>query len=195
MLRVVELKTGKKVIFRHLKKSDKDGVWKNFNEVLEEGIYLPVFTPVLSEVEKKNWYENIIGEKEICIVAEISKLKSPYNIVGQCEISNLEWEASRHVGRLGILVSKKYRNLGIGTNLIDLAIRESRKLNNKEKIVLSCFSTNERAIYLYKKLGFQVLGKRKNQFHMNSTYYDEIMFELWIDDYIEKHKNDYTYFK
>ena len=75
-------------------------------------------------------------------------------------------------------------------NLIDLAIRESKKLNNKEKIVLSCFSTNERAISLYKKLGFQVLGKRKKQFHMNSNYFDEIMFELWIDDYIEKHGND-----
>ena len=188
MLRVVELKTGEKVILRHLKKTDKDGVWKNFNDVLEEGTYLPVFTPVLSEGEKNNWYDNIVREKEICIVAEISELKSPYNIVGQCEISNLEWEASRHVGSLGIIVTKKYRNLGIGTNLIDLAIRESKKLNNKEKIVLSCFSTNERAISLYKKLGFQVLGKRKKQFHMNSNYYDEIMFELWIDDYIEKHE-------
>ena len=188
MLRVVELKTGEKVILRHLKKTDKDGVWKNFNDVLEEGTYLPVFTPVLSEGEKNNWYDNIVREKEICIVAEISELKSPYNIVGQCEISNLEWEASRHVGSLGIIVTKKYRNLGIGTNLIDLAIRESKKLNNKEKIVLSCFSTNERAISLYKKLGFQVLGKRKKQFHMNSNYFDEIMFELWIDDYIEKHE-------
>ena len=74
-------------------------------------------------------YDNIVREKELCIVGEIPTLKSPNNIVGQCEISNLEWEASRHVGSLGIIVTKKYRNLGIGTNLIDLAIRESKKLN------------------------------------------------------------------
>ena len=63
MKRVIELKNGQKIILRHLKKADKDGVWKNFNEVLEEGIYLPVFTPVISEIEKDSWYENIKREK------------------------------------------------------------------------------------------------------------------------------------
>ena len=190
MLRVLEIKTGEKVILRHLKKTDKDGVWKNFNDVLEEGAYLPVFTPVLSEVEKDSWYENIIREKELCIVAEIKTLKSSSNIIGQCEISNLEWEAAAHVGNLGIIVAKKYRDLGIGYNLIDLAIRESKKINNKEKIILSCFSTNERAIYLYKKLGFQVVGVRKKNFYMNSTYYDEIILELRIDDFLKIQNNE-----
>ncbi len=183
MKKVLELKTGEKVIIRHLKKTDIDGVWKNFNDVLEEGIYLPVLTPVISQVEKDSWYGNIKKEKEICIVAEISTLKSPFHIIGQCEISNLEWEAASHVARLGIIVSSKYRDMGIGFNLIDAAIRESKILNNKEKIILSCFSTNERALHLYKKLGFKVIGVRKKQFYMNSTYYDEIMQELWINDY------------
>jgi RimJ/RimL family protein N-acetyltransferase len=184
MKRVIDIKNGKRIILRHLKKTDKDGVWKNFNEVLEEGIYLPVFTPVISEIEKDSWYENIKREKELCIVAEIPDLKTPFNLIGQCEISNLEWEAGAHVARLGIIVAKKYRDMGVGFNLIDVAIRESKKLNNKEKIILTCFSTNDRAIHLYKKLGFQVVGVRKKQFYMNSTYYDEIMFEIWIDDYL-----------
>ena len=67
-----------------------------------------------------------------------------------------------------------------------MAIRESKKLNNKEKLVLSCFSTNERAIHLYKKFGFKVIGIRKKQFYMDSTYYDEILMDLWIDDYLEE---------
>ena len=63
MIRVLKLKTGEEVLLRHLKKSDKDGVWKNFNDVLEEGLYLPFFTPVISEAEKESWYENIKREK------------------------------------------------------------------------------------------------------------------------------------
>jgi len=189
MKKKIKLKNGEKVIIRHLKESDKDGVWKNFNDVLEEGTYLPVFTPVILEVEKDTWYENIKREKEICIIAEIPTLKSPFNIIGQCEISNLEWEAATHVGNLGIIVNQKYRDMGIGFNLIDLAIRESKILNNKEKIVLSCFSTNVRAIHLYKKLGFQVGGVRKKQFYMDGVYYDELIMELWIEDYLEKHKS------
>jgi RimJ/RimL family protein N-acetyltransferase len=67
-----------------------------------------------------------------------------------------------------------------------MAIREFKNLNNKEKIILSCFSDNKRALYLYKKLGFKIIGTRKNQFYMDSTYYDEILMELWIDDLLAK---------
>jgi RimJ/RimL family protein N-acetyltransferase len=112
-------------------------------------------------------------------------MASPPNILGQCEISNLEWDAATHVGSLGIIVQKKFRDLGIGFNLIDKAIRESKRLN-KEKIILSTFLDNERALYLYKKIGFKTAGIRKKQFYMDSSYYDEVLMELWIDDYVNK---------
>ncbi len=188
MKRILGLKTGEKIIIRHLSKSDVEGVWNNFNEVVNEGIYLPVFFPVRSQIEKDSWYHNIKKEKETCIVAENQNLKIPYNIIGQCEISNSNWDADLHVGNLGIIVKNKYRDLGIGANLIDVAIRESKKLNNKEKIILSCFSTNERALQLYKKLGFETIGVRKKQFYMDSKYYDEVLMEVWIDDYLVKNK-------
>ncbi len=186
MKRVLKLKTGERVTIRHLSKSDIEGVWNNFNEAVDEGIYLPVFFPVRSHLEKDSWYRNIKKEKEICIIAENQNLKIPHNIIGQCEISNSNWDADLHVGILGIIVKNKYRDLGIGTNLIDIAIRESKNLNNKEKITLSCFLTNERALHLYEKLGFETIGVRKKQFYMDSKYYDEVLMELWIDDYVKK---------
>ncbi|MFX1322056.1 MAG: GNAT family N-acetyltransferase [Promethearchaeota archaeon] len=185
MKKVLELKNREKIIFRHIKKSDVEGVWNNFNEVIEEGIYLPVFYPVRTQLEKESWYHNIKKENEICIIAENPEHNPPDNIIGHCEISNSEWDASSHVGLLGIIVKSKYRDLGIGRNLIDISIKESKKLNHKEKIILSCFSTNERAKFLYTKLGFRIIGIRKNQFYIDSTYYDEILMEIWIDDYLK----------
>ena len=173
-----------KIILRHVKKSDMHGVWKNFNEVLKEGIYLPVFSPVETEWEKTNWYETIKKENEICIVAERADLKPLEDIIGQCELSNLQWEAATHVFSLGILVRKEYRDLGIGRSLIDFAIREAKRLYNKEKIILSCFSSNERGLHLYETMGFKKIGARKDQFHMNSNYYDEVMFEIFLEEYI-----------
>jgi len=184
MKKVLELRNGEKVLLRHIKESDIDGVWNNFNEVVDEGLYLPVFFPVKSEFEKKSWYNVIRKDKELCIVAEHLDLNTPYNIIGQCEISNSDWDAATHVGSLGIIVQNKYRNFGIGFQLIDFAIRESKRLNHKEKIILSCFSNNERAIKLYQKLGFNIIGIRKKQFYMDSAYYDEVLMDLWIDDYL-----------
>ncbi|MFX1307187.1 MAG: GNAT family N-acetyltransferase [Promethearchaeota archaeon] len=186
MKKVIELKTGETIIIRQLTKPDINGVWYNFNEVIEEGLYLPIFLPVRSQLEKDSWYLNIKKENEIFIVAENPDLKSPYNIIGQCEILNSEWDAARHVGTLGIIVREKYRDLGIGRQLIDIAIRESRKLNGKEKVILSSFSTNKRALHLFKKIGFKVVGIRKKQFLMDLDYIDEVLMELWIDDYVKE---------
>lgn len=188
MNRTLELSTGEKILIRHLSKVDVEGVWNNFNEAIEEGMYLPVFFPVRSRLEKDSWYHKVKNEKEICIVAEARKLKSPYNIIGQCEISNSDWDAALHVGVLGIIVNIKYRDLGIGAALIDSAIRESKKLNNKEKIVLSCFSTNERALHLYKTMGFREVGVRRKQFYMDAKYYNEVLMEIWIEDYLNQNK-------
>ena len=186
MKEVVKLKNGEKILFRLVIESDIDGIWNNFNEVVDERIYLPVLFPVRSKFEKQSWFHNLQKEREICIVAIHPTIKSPYNILGQCEISNLEWDAATHVGSLGIIVQKNFRDLGIGFNLIDKAIRESKRLYNKEKIILSSFSDNERALNLYDKIGFKTIGIRKKQFYMDSNYYDEVMMELWIDDYLDK---------
>jgi ribosomal protein S18 acetylase RimI-like enzyme len=185
MKEVVKLRNGEKILIRQVIESDIDGVWNNFNEVVDEKIYLPVLFPVRSKFEKQSWFHNIQKEREICIVAIHPTMASPHNILGQCEISNLEWDAATHVGSLGIIVQKKFRDLGIGFNLIDIAIRESKRLN-KEKIVLSTFLDNERALYLYKKIGFKTAGIRKKQFYIDTNYYDEVLMELWIDDYLNK---------
>lgn len=185
MKRVIKTVNHKKIIIRTLKKADTEGVWKNFNQVVKEGDFLPIFTPVLSDWEKKSWYDNVRKEKEVVIIAEDPKLDSPDNVVGQCEITNSEWEASSHVGILGIIVNKEYRNESIGYHLIDAAIRESKKLNNKKKMILSCFSNNKHALHLYKSLGFNEVGIRTRQFRMNGHYYDEVMMDLWINDYLK----------
>ncbi len=185
MKEVVKLRNEEKILIRHVIESDIDGVWNNFNEVVDEKIYLPVLFPVRSKFEKQSWFHNIQKEREICIVAIHPTMATPYNILGQCEISNLEWDAATHVGSLGIIVQKKFRDLGIGFNLIDIAIRESKRLN-KEKIILSTFLDNERALYLYKKIGFKTAGIRKKQFYIDTNYYDEVLMELWIDDYLSK---------
>ena len=185
MIMQFELKNGEQIIIRHVEESDINGVWNNFNEVIEEGVYLPIFFPVRSQFEKQSWFDVLKREKEICLIAKQTKMFGSDAVIGQVEISNLEWDAAAHVGSLGIIVKNKYRDQGLGYHLIDMAIKESKRLNKKQKLILSCFSNNERALHLYKKVGFKIIGKRNRQFFMDSKYYDEILMELWIEDYLQ----------
>ena len=49
------------------------------------------------------------------------------------------------------------------------------------KIRLSTFSFNERAIKYYKKCGFVVEGVLKNEIFKDGKYYDEIIMSIFKD--------------
>ncbi len=181
-----KLSNGEEIIIRNVRRADIDAVWRNFNEVVnnKDSPY-PIFFPVEAQFEKESWYNTLKREDELCIVAENTSLKKPMNVIGQCEVTNIEWDAAKHVGNLGIIVLSEYRDMGIGYQLLDAAIKESYYKKEKEKIILSCFSSNQRALHLYKKRGFQEIGVRKNQFKIDGRYYDEVLMELFINDYLE----------
>lgn len=175
----VTLKNNQEIVLRHIVKDDLDDIWDNYNEVIDEGIYQPSFTKVIDKFEKISWYNELIGFGNLCIVAELQG-KDENIVIGQCTIHNDEWEASEHVGMLGIIVQKKFRDLSLGKQLIEFAMNESRK-NGKRKIVLGTLISNTRAIKLYEKLGFRHIGIRQKQFLMKKKYIDELLMEKWLD--------------
>ncbi|MBD3352027.1 MAG: GNAT family N-acetyltransferase [Candidatus Lokiarchaeota archaeon] len=179
--RKIVLENGKEITIRYIKFSDLNAIWENYNEVVDEGRYLPAFEHVTSNYEKKTWYQDLIGLGNLCIVAQDKSLDSDEDIVGQCTIEDVQWEASDHVGVLGIIVRKSHRNMDIGYHLIEFSLEEAQE-NGKEKIILTVFETNKHAISLYQKLGFDTVGVRKKHFFMNGQYIDEILMEKWIGD-------------
>jgi RimJ/RimL family protein N-acetyltransferase len=164
-----------------MKRSDVDCIWENFNQVIDERIYLPTFNKVTTEFEKRAWYNEFVEIGNICIVAEDPDLKSPNNVVSQVTIEDIQWEASPHVAVLGVIVRNEYRKVGLGYHLIQFAVNEAKK-NRKKKIILSTISSNIDAIRVYEKLGFERIGVRKKHFFMNGEYADELLMEVWISD-------------
>ncbi|MHA1341433.1 MAG: GNAT family N-acetyltransferase [Promethearchaeota archaeon] len=179
-IKKIKLKNGKIVHLRHILKEDVDCIWRIFNQVVKEGLYLPTFETVDTMFEKISWYNNLIDEGGICIVAIDPSLEKSKNVVGQCIIEDLEWDAASHVGTLGILIRQKYRNLGLGKHLIKFTLEEAKKIQ-KKKIILAVLATNENAINLYKKLGFKEVGRYSGQYYMNGKYIDEVLMEIWLE--------------
>ena len=165
--------------FRLATKEDLEDIWVNFNEVVREKTYIPVKTEVRTEYEKNSWFANHELEKNVVAVAcDITKDKDRGIVIGQCVIEHLTWEAAEHVGELGIIINSKYRNIGIGREIIKFAIDEAKNSNFK-KITLAVFHTNENAIHLYESLGFKIIGNRKKQYYLKNIYYDEILMDYF----------------
>ena len=97
------------------------------------------------------------------------------SIVGfsRCEGNNLKRTA--HKVEFGVCVLKDYWGYGIGQNLLKESIHWA-DTNGLKKITLSVLETNEKAIKLYKKYGFEVEGiLKKDKRLSDGNYYNTVM--------------------
>ena len=82
---------------------------------------------------------------------------------------------SRHVGLVSVLgIKKDYRNLGIGTEMLELLVSQAERMKLK-MLVLYTFSTNKRAIHVYEKVGFKETGRTPKLFYKNGKNIDEVI--------------------
>jgi ribosomal-protein-alanine N-acetyltransferase len=81
----------------------------------------------------------------------------------------------------GIVVSSKYRSMGIGSKLFE-KIENIAKAKSLKKLTLEVLDTNVLAHKLYKKLGFTDIGKsiftKKQQKYFKSNSHIYMMKEL-----------------
>ena len=99
----------------------------------------------------------ILGENKKYIVAKIDD-----EIVGFAGVMIVDKEMEL----MNIVTKKNKRSLGIGTSLLTNIIKFAEK-NNFEQIFLEVNEENNIAIELYKKEGFENIGRRKKYY--NST--------------------------
>ena len=81
---------------------------------------------------------------------------------------------SSHVGFINIGIRQQYRNIGIGTQMLNTLITHAKQVGLK-LLILSVFSTNERARYVYEKVGFRECGRIPQRIFKNDRYIDEIV--------------------
>ena len=101
-------------------------------------------------------------------------------IVCDGSISAPTMERVAHIGEVGISVLKEFWGIGIGTCLMNEMIRFAKETGILEVLFLGVKAENTTAIALYKKLGFQEIGRFPGFFKVSGKYYDEIMMILYL---------------
>ena len=100
--------------------------------------------------------------------------------MGSCSLRTNESRMRlKHIGVLGITILKDYWGIGIGKSLILSAIEKGKK-SGLTRIELLTRVDNEKAISLYKKLGFEIEGQLKNTVYIDGKYFDNYIMGLII---------------
>jgi ribosomal protein S18 acetylase RimI-like enzyme len=100
-------------------------------------------------------------------------------LVGYVVTSRERHPVTRHVATLGIAVAADWRGRGIGTALLSTALAWGAAMG-VEKILLSVYPHNERAIALYRRSGFVEEGRLSRQSRKSYGYEGEILMAAWI---------------
>jgi len=98
------------------------------------------------------------------------------SIIGSVEIRRGRYRES-HIGEYRIAIKKGYRNLGIGRRLSEIILEIAKKDKNIKLIYLFVFSTNKKAISLYKKLGFKKTASLPKRIFYKGRYLDMIVMD------------------
>jgi ribosomal protein S18 acetylase RimI-like enzyme len=98
-------------------------------------------------------------------------------VVGWCDIVRNPHEGFHHVGRLGMGLLPDYRGRGLGKQLVAQAVRAARQAGI-ERVELEVFASNERAIALYRALGFVTEGIKRRARKLDGKYEDNVFMAL-----------------
>ena len=174
--RIIILKNGAEALLRNADGSDGDAVFEVFNLTHEETDYLLSYPDENSfdpEQEAKFLQEKSDSADEIEIVAVIDG-----KIAGMAGIEAVGRKYKvRHRADFGISVLKEYWGLGIGKALAKACIQCAKEAGY-EQLELNAVAENERAVSLYKSLGFKEFGRNPKGFKSRISGFQEVVFML-----------------
>lgn len=164
-------------VIRRAAPRDAPAIIAGINAVCAEQWYFYTDAFVITPHWEAVLYHPDQSPQHLLLVAELDG-----EFVGAIRLfSGLCGSKDQHVGEIGAFVLQPYRNQGIGTALAQQALEwaDQRKL---EKIGLSVFATNHRAIHVFEKCGFAVEGIRRKQYKIAGQYVDELFMARFLDD-------------
>lgn len=174
--KIINLKNGKEALLRNGEFADGEAVFVNFNETHAETDYLlsyPDENSFDAQQEAEFLKEKTESPNEIEIVAVVDGV-----VAGTAGIEAVGAKYKlKHRAELGIAILKEYWGLGIGKALMETCI-ECAKDAGYTQLELNVVAENERAVSLYKKMGFVEYGRNPRGFNSRVSGYQEVVYML-----------------
>ena len=172
----VTLKNGKEAWLRNGEASDGSAVYENFNATHAETDYLLSYPDENSynpEQESQFLEEKARSTNEIEILAIVDG-----KVAGTAGIEAVGTKYKvRHRAEFGISVLHDYWGLGLGKALTKACIQCAREAGYVQ-LELNVVAENERAVSMYRSVGFEEFGRNPRGFNSRTNGFQEVIYML-----------------
>jgi RimJ/RimL family protein N-acetyltransferase len=166
----VHLRNGKRIMLRFLNEQDREGLIQLFQEAPDEDTRF-LKGNVKDQKLVNFWIDNLNYRKVLPLVAvdlENNRLIADATL-------HRGKHAAKHIGEIRIFVSRSYRNLGVGSlmleELLDLAVKENLQLLKAEII-----ADHKKVIKAFRTHGFEHKALLEDYFlRMDGVTHDVVL--------------------
>lgn len=158
---------------REATSEDFDRIWPIFREIVAAGDTYAYPRDISTEEALEAWIE----VPQATYVAE-----DDGEILGTYYLKTNQSGPGDHVCNCGYMVSPAARGRGLATAMCKHSQDLARELGYKAMQFNFVASSNERAVRLWKKLGFDIVGRLPGAFcHPDEGYIDALVMYKWLD--------------
>ena len=170
----IVLKNGLEALIRSGDASDGRAVYENFNLTHAETDYLlsyPEENSYEPEQEARFLEDKATSPDAIALVAVING-----KVAGTAGIEAVGKKYKvKHRAELGISILKVFWGLGLGKALAEACIRCAKEAGYAQ-LELNVVAENQRALSLYRGLGFEEFGRNPKGFNSRTNGYQELIY-------------------
>ena len=159
---------------RKANNQDFDRIWPIFREVAAAGDTYGYPTDISRDQALRLWLEI---PRETYVVEDDSR------ILGTYYLKTNQSGPGNHVCNCGYMVAPAARRRGLATAMCEHSQQVAEQLGYKAMQFNFVASSNEHAIELWKKLGFEIVGRLQKAFrHPALGYVDALVMYMWLED-------------
>ena len=169
---IVELKNRKTITIRQAEIRDAEKLLDCIRMYIAQSPYIPKLEReiTLTVEQEKQWIQSFLThQNSLLLIAE-------YNgeIIGNIDVTGNQRITMQHTAVIGMGMLNQWRNSGLGSALMQVAIKWAKENPILELLWLQVYTENTSGVSLYQKMGFEKCGVIKNFFKQDNTYFDNL---------------------
>jgi L-amino acid N-acyltransferase YncA len=147
------------IIIREAQEADFPGIWPIFQEAIATGEAFVYPLTMSQEEGKKTWFSPL---HRVFIATDSD------TIVGTYRLRPNQPGLGSHIANAGYIVDPAYRKRGIASSMCEHSMETARAAGFRAMQFNFVVSTNERAVRLWQRHGFEIVGRVPQAFHRSA---------------------------